>query len=455
MSRRRLDEVTSQISEIDQRVATLKRELGRLTRYKEEIVGTKFEKHMRETDEAIAKVKHDLAGLAEVQRVPLKRTRDGLLWPDGEPPVVPDKERARLVVATYTWLNTVLAGIARGELGSAVEGHDDNSIQNAREVWPRINAARVFDIDLTTYAELYHQADVYTTEVIAGSRWTPQGSGDLDDNEVIGHVEKITEAGKVLPFPERLPFDHSLFVYGQGVTLSETQLLSRAPPDNWDHIEDARLVAHLVSHDGEAYEFIAGTHPSNEAASIMYYPVRERGEWQHPYSLIPWVVTGVVDVVNSYRTFVHEVGRMTAKAHTRTALRNSPLRYSRRVPPPFYVVTLKHDLVRDHGRGMGKRGGGWTLRHRFDVRGHERIRMSRGPKPIPEKRRRELEKRGYTIFFGALDDRHAKLLAERFVRPKTPDEWMALKVCWVRPYTKGPEDAPYVPAVRQQPGRRK
>ena len=45
-------------------------------------------------------------------------------------------------------------------------------------------------------------------------------------------------------------------------------------------------------------------------------------------------------------------------------------------------------------------------------------------------------------------------LTERGKPLKQRGEWLAFKVSWVNDYIKGPEDSPYVPAVRRLPKRR-
>ncbi len=68
---------------------------------------------------------------------------------------------------------------------------------------------------------------------------------------------------------------------------------------------------------------------------------------------------------------------------------------------------------------------------------------------MPRTEEKKLRERGYTIFLDTPPDLETwQRMAIRSVRPKRPDEWLAIKVSWVNNYQKGPEDAPYVPSIR-------
>ena len=89
------------------------------------------------------------------------------------------------------------------------------------------------------------------------------------------------------------------------------------------------------------------------------------------------------------------------------------------------------------------------LHYRHDVRGHERCLIRRGILPLDPEIRKKLLKRGYKVYEHTKpsDETNARLLKRGFVTKKS-DEWLAIKVIWVDEHQRGPEDGPYIPALR-------
>ena len=88
--------------------------------------------------------------------------------------------------------------------------------------------------------------------------------------------------------------------------------------------------------------------------------------------------------------------------------------------------------------------------YRWDARAHYRLRVKRGKLPISDRDRKWCEDRKYKLYEDRIDSETYKLLEMRpHIKPKLPDEWMAVKVTWVDSFVNGPKDAEYIPTIRE------
>jgi hypothetical protein len=126
-----------------------------------------------------------------------------------------------------------------------------------------------------------------------------------------------------------------------------------------------------------------------------------------------------------------------------------PLVVVKEPPKPYYLVKLKSQTITQaFGTAMPPRKK-YELTYQFKVRGHERVRIRRGPMPLGPKDREILEQRKYTIYtINDMRPEHSRLLLERGIPVKRSHEWLAILVSWVKDYTKGPDGMPFVPSVR-------
>jgi hypothetical protein len=119
---------------------------------------------------------------------------------------------------------------------------------------------------------------------------------------------------------------------------------------------------------------------------------------------------------------------------------------------PYYVVPMRSKIFIEKTRSSFSRVTARAqMGHRFDVRGHERVRIMRGTLPLSVKKEKKLLKRGYRLYTNRDQikrDDFARMLNRKVPLLRTGD-WVAVLVSWVDAYIKGPDDAPYVPAVRQ------
>jgi hypothetical protein len=342
-------------------------------------------------------------------------------------------------------------------------------------VWPRLSVARVFAVPEQAYVAVRTWVDRHTTEVVANLPWrgfgqnstSPQGRlsraesyvGDVPEDEVQAYLNAIRDAGAVQPLPEHLPFDQTLVVYGAGVPLSDADVLAIAGPEAGEY-NGLRLIADLVCADGTVWQFCLA---ANEEGDIGFFAqgLRNKDGWHSGMNLAPWVIPGIIDLINSFKTVVHETPRTLGFRKRWEKYQKNVINHGRGllhpIPPPFYKVDLKQELVeeriRERASTMAQKHRTWQLQHRCDVRAHERIRIARGKLPLDPEIEQDLLERKYKLFtHNPVDADTARLMLERHERPKSHDEWLAIKVSWVKSHQRGPEDAPYVPALRVVPG---
>ena len=121
-------------------------------------------------------------------------------------------------------------------------------------------------------------------------------------------------------------------------------------------------------------------------------------------------------------------------------------------PMPYYHVKLRSKTIRH--KIMGTLGVPYHLTYRHDVRAHFRLRVRRGPLPLQGRDREELMQPSdsgnvYKVFEkGALPDDLQFEMTRRGLPGRRDGEWVAIMEIRVREHTKGPEDAPYIPALR-------
>ena len=108
----------------------------------------------------------------------------------------------------------------------------------------------------------------------------------------------------------------------------------------------------------------------------------------------------LVGAINDHKHIVTSYGatlssRMAKKAAEKRARRELPL------PAPFYAVDLRDEFIappRHKTNTSSGRPVEWS--HRWDVRGHECVRVERGQLPVNPKEVEKLQKRGYRNYEG-------------------------------------------------------
>lgn len=365
---------------------------------------------------------------------------------------------AEKALTVYAFITTQVKGLAQAKGGN-------RAVTDVRRAWPRLVTARLFAIPEDAYISVRNWADRHTTEVVAKVPWRPRppgatGAPEAPEAEVDAWLKAMHEAVAVQPLPEHLPFNETLLIYGGGALLSEGDTvcaLGREAAKDYDHI---RLLADLVCADGTVWQFCLGV-GHNADVGLFFQQIRGADGWASGLNLAPWIIPGVIDLVNSFKKLVHEQPRSLSfrkrwEKYQKNAIRLNGRGLLHPIPPPFYRVDLQQELVtervNERAKAMSRAHRTWQLQHRCDVRGHERIRLARGKLPLPPEVQADLLERNYKVFtHNPVDADTARLMVERHERPKSHDEWLAIKVSWVKPHQRGPEGAPYVPALRVLP----
>ena len=277
-----------------------------------------------------------------------------------------------------------------------------------------------------------------------------------------GDYEKIVSAhedyGVRWPFPEKLPFDSCFFSFGSKLNLSYSPeaLHARVRPAELGTlcVRRVSLLGYLVAWEGEksfvftALEFepvdARSVHGSEiddgrlRETTVGLVKTYEDGEWLQPMSLDPWIVTMLVGAINDHKHIVTSYAatlssRMAKKAAEKRARRELPL------PAPFYAVDLRDEFIappRHKTNTSSGRPVEWS--HRWDVRGHECVRVERGQLPVNPKEVEKLQKRGYRIYEGmTLEAGDGARLLARGVRGPGPGEWIAVLSYWRDSFVKG------------------
>lgn len=356
-----------------------------------------------------------------------------------------------------TYLQTMEAMLDATRNRDAIRALDGRSIDEGerfcRVLWATLRNARVFDFTPADYAISHHAADVYTTTKIAGKPWVPEGESDMTPEESQEYIDKIHAAGEKVPFPDPLPFDANYIGFGFGVPLTGIQAEVRtAGAVKQNRAVASALLGYVIWGHGDSgtiAEIIQVVEPEDNY--ILPNVVCVNGTWVEPLrNLAPWITTHLIAVINHHRKLIVETKPSFAQRRD-WQKRGKTLKVPGLIPKPYYVVRLEKKLVEDTGRRT--RGHlakiARELAYRHDRRGHERCYIRRGKLPLSAEDLEKLQKAEYRIWTHDEPDSDAyRQLMERGQPPKAPDEWIAILTRWIDPTVVGPEDKPYVPAIR-------
>jgi len=329
----------------------------------------------------------------------------------------------------------------------AAAGNDPN----AQKVWPYMRDAVIFELPPSAYRSLFTEFFDYC---IRTARLDPAVPITQHTPKQRKRVYDVIESGADAPFPEKLPFKSCFFAYGAGVKEPGGELLEREMFEkNGPQTNVGRLYGHLVTADGMVIGFRHLMSPTQEGIAFTFdrNPSSALGEkWDRPHTLAPWVINALISYVNEHKTLVEQGKR--SFGYERLVKRTSKqMNIKPPVPPPFYVVYLKDEFMRERVRERSsaiKRHIDWQ--HRWKVRGHDCIRFQRGPLPILPDIEEELTKRHYKIFTDTQPDADTFAdLLKRGVPAKRNDEWIAILKYWRADYEKGPDGKPMIESVRR------
>lgn len=363
---------------------------------------------------------------------------------------------------------------------TAREGRGNQIQQSvARHTAALLRDARVFHLNPASYFAAYRAADVYVTTSLAGLPWreglgtengilsipeTQSGRDALAARIVevqraqasadpIADTERLLEAmeeGQLQePFPSPLPFPTIHIGFGGTVALTPGQMAIALGESTVNH-RDVSLGGHhlgyTLGHTEEHGDIVLEHLEAHDRAGPITIARYFDGAWVGLMSLSPWVVNSLVALINE-NTAVVEVNPVTAAIR----YEHNRVKIDRLIPRPYYTLHLKPrviDASMRHNPTLGRYSFHYT--YRFDVEAHERLRVQRGEAPLSDKDRKKLIERNYVIYEPGmtLDEVLMAKLRKRGYPPPTSTEWFAVLTSRISPHKRGPEGAPYVPAVR-------
>lgn len=365
------------------------------------------------------------------------------------------KSHHRIVVDTFLDVCDRVRRMSLGGYDSDGRAISNENMQWYRLVWAWLRSARPYEFRTNTYAELHRTADMYTTEKIAGRTWQPSGVPLSEDEDIEEYMSLISDAGRMVPFPEELPFEVCYFGWGTGVSVRQLDTLRAIVEIGVKQkIYDGQLIAHLVTARGHVLGFFNVTLESGIGASLYVAELRSPDAgWRFPFSLTPWTILTTLREIEDHATVIDKTvvcGR-TRRAFERFNKKHK-LKKNPMLPPPFYTVYLRDKLVRDSMRKTIAQLPGRKYDYRHDVEGHDRLYYKKGVLPLGEKQQASLLKRGYSIY------RHGDvipadlydMMMRRGRQPPSRDQWVALKKTRVDAHLSPSDpDLPYIPSVRK------
>jgi hypothetical protein len=368
---------------------------------------------------------------------------------------LPEGKPGEATLKNYLAIVEALLQVARGDEGSlrSLDGSElDKGTQFARRLWAVMKNSRVFDFRPEDWILANRAADVYTTEKIAKLDWTPEGAPPPPQEEQGIFRERINEAGARVPFPDPLPFEAVYIGLGHGVPLDPVMALARAGLPHRT-VVGAALLGYVIwgTDGGWVAEVIQIIEPEDNF--MLPSVVCMNGVWHEPMlSLAPWIITHLVGVINDHRQLIVETKPTANQRHT-WQKKGKQLKVPTLIPKPYYIVRLRKEIIEETGKRTRDNLSRISreLSYRHDRRGHERCYIRRGKLPLEQKDLKKLTDAGYKVWTIDEPDSNAyRQLMERRQPPKSPEEWVAILTRWIDPMVVGPEDKPYIPAIRMR-----
>jgi hypothetical protein len=379
--------------------------------------------------------------------------------------------------AQYAFSNDttpILSKIKGGAVTRDVTRDDKSGASSI--IWSYLRRATIIEFSKLHFGELYKEISRFTTEEIGGEKFTYEDSDSfsgVDSTEPETFYKAVEEAGRRVPFPEKIPFDCCYFAWGEGVPLSE--VMARLYNYDAERTRRVKSIGMLVVSDlvaGEVernvFDLMKGLNSAGETY-FMVEPIYASGRWGepeddpntgwlHPFSVYPWLVDAVVRIVNANDTLVKGL-----KPGLWDRARGKKIKKEYRVsgsaiPRPYYPVELRSSTLTDtvSSTFKGVRKLVEARSYRSMVRGHWMTKYLRGKLPLEAAVRTKLLKRRgsgsrYKIWTAVNppDTQAMEVLTRHGQRGPQPGEWVATLRSWRRDHVKGPEDAPFVPSTRR------
>ena len=313
-----------------------------------------------------------------------------------------------------------------------------------RQLWARLQNARVFEMSSELYAKLHRAGD----SDLSHFYYRKHGCYPLDDDNPERTRAVSLEWMNRAPFPSPLSFDHMFIGWGSGAPLPEELFRLHVDYGDLDSLVAVDVLGHLVVGAGEhsrVWEIMFAQDVKGDGylvPAICY----EHGRWHGADTLCSHIVSKAIELINDHTTTVEE--HKPGLRMRREARRLNRVQRQRFIPKPYYTVQMRDVTLERVINPEVEDGEKRQLNYRHDRRGHERCYVRRGALPMEPELQSKLERRGYRVYFGRVDQVDADRLAHRRLKPKRPDEWVAVKTRWIGHRVIGDESLPYVPAKR-------
>lgn len=315
--------------------------------------------------------------------------------------------------------------------------------------------AKIFDIDPAIYEQakdlLFHRT-MQELDV----------DEDLTDPKYEANhlMTMIHEWAVDAPMPEERPFENVYLAYRAGVPLDPLDVKTYFVANNMPEtafLDTFRLMGHLISDRGEVWTILRGhlqgaDHDVFGWGHVISYDRSYTGDWVNGITMVPWTVPTLLELIEEYKTVMLEPMRVSKPVQKGVKKVKGAKAWSH-TPQPYYHIKLKASTIRHKILGPPT-GEPFHLDYRHDVRGHYRYRVKRGPLPLSGTDREKLAYttpagNKYEIFeSGDLPEDIQVELRRRSLPLRRKDEWVAVMKIRIDQYVKGPEDAPYIPALR-------
>lgn len=364
--------------------------------------------------------------------------REALFRLPGEQRGLKIYEGRKLVVELYLRTQQVL-------LDPRYKWGGGNHKPSNSHIWSLVRNASIFEIPDGLYSALYSEAikellkraDV-PAESLSNDNISPVQSDRLK--------QIVINYSNGIQFPDPLPFDSVYIALIRPVQLSDEQCSIFFVPAGID----AWVYALLLSSNGDAFILSIGVDHARESSGVHIIQVAQEGVWINLLTLSPLVLSWIVRWINEHQTIIEESTKLFSYRHEfKQQSKKNKLKLS--IPAPYYTIYIKDIHIKEPFSKLESLRQRAAQQHRSSVRGHWCVRVQRGLLPLDKKLEKQLRKdpnrKVYTT--ERPDAETAYFLASRGIAAKKSDEWLAVLVYWRSDYVKGPDGAPYIPAVRK------
>lgn len=363
---------------------------------------------------------------------------------------------------SYLWVGRSLLDASRNYEGASrklldngeYEYNNPEAVAFARTLWPRHQAARVFEIPTAEWKRIMMASIRGINQAIEG-----QAHGKLCGEEMPEGWEEsakeIWKASMDIPLgPDALPFPHMFIGLREpGPMFDQMAALRYVEGLPNGHIQSTVLGWLITTTDDGEVEVIEMCQVwTMNDCYIMPCLDRHKAVWGNPASLAPFVVPAILALTKGDARAKRREHKVDL--NTRFQFKQDGKRHNHRLlPKPFYTIEVSDALAERHTKevtAQAHHDARNALAYRHDRSAHERVLVHRGVGEIDADVQAKLIKRGYKLWYRneMLPDAMLERLTDRGHVAKTPEEWIAILAVPIRATIVGDEALPYIPGLR-------